>query len=66
MNLFLGDALIGTVQTPPVPAGSDGGCSPAGWVFAGFQSTAAFNRVVLTGPSNGYVRIDTLRFESVP
>jgi hypothetical protein len=67
VQLFLGDALVGTVQTPPVPPRpSDGGCSPAGWVFVGFQSTAPFNRVVLTGPPNGYVRIDNLRFENVP
>lgn len=64
IEFFNGGTVVGTAQqSAAAPARPDGGCSPAGWIFAGFQTTTPFNRIRITGPGNGYVRIDNVRFE---
>ena len=58
-----GTAQIGTAQGPPSGSKPGNNCSPGNWVFVGFQVTAPFDRIRITGPVSGYVRVDNLRFE---
>jgi hypothetical protein len=39
---------------------------PQPWAFSAFESSSAFDRVVLDAPYCGYLKLDNLRFELVP
>jgi len=60
VSFYAGDALVGT-GTSQAP--TDTSTSPNGWIFTGFDSLVPFDRIVVAGPNNGYVRIDNVRFE---
>jgi hypothetical protein len=61
VEFLAGTNVIGSGRTPASAPGSN--CSPGGFVFGGFQLSAPFDRVRITGPVNGYLRIDNVRFE---
>jgi hypothetical protein len=63
VEFFSGGTLIGSARTPPSGTMPNNNCSPGNFVFAGFQSNVAFDRIRLTAPVNGYLRLDNLRFE---
>lgn len=58
VEFFQGATSLGTAQTIAAPAGSPG-TTP----FTGFASTSAFDRVVITGPGNGYLELREPRYE---
>lgn len=63
VEFFSGTTSLGSARTPASPAMPGNNCSPGYFVFGGFQLTAPFDSIRLTGPTNGYLRIDNLRFE---
>lgn len=58
LTFLLGPTIVGTALLNGGPFSS----SPNPFVFGGFESTAAFDRVIIGGPSNGYLRLDNVRY----
>jgi hypothetical protein len=58
ITFFAGATNLGTGTV------DSGACStsPCPFVFGAFESSVDFDRVTLTGPLNGYVRLDNLEF----
>ena len=63
VEFFSGSTAVASARTPPSGTMPGNNCSPGNFVFAGFQVSVPFDRIRLTAPVSGYLRLDNLRFE---